>query len=47
MPLNAAAEVAVKHGIRIGYHNHWFELESVIDGVYRTEILQLGLQPGG
>jgi sugar phosphate isomerase/epimerase len=29
--LNAAAEVAVKHGIRIGYHNHWFELAPVID----------------
>ena len=26
-----AAEVAA-HGIRVGYHNHWFELEAVFDG---------------
>jgi sugar phosphate isomerase/epimerase len=43
--LNAAAEVAVKHGIRIGYHNHWFELESVIDGDTGLEILSSGLNP--
>jgi sugar phosphate isomerase/epimerase len=43
--LNAAAEVAVKHGIRIGYHNHWFELESVIDGDTGLEILGSGLNP--
>ena len=43
--LNAAAEVAVKHGIRIGYHNHWFELESVIDGDTGLEILSAGLNP--
>ena len=43
--LNAAAEIAVKHGIRIGYHNHWFELESVIDGDTGLEILGSGLNP--
>ena len=43
--LNAAAEVAVKHGIRIGYHNHWFELESVIDGDTGLEILSSDLNP--
>ncbi|MBG6106483.1 sugar phosphate isomerase/epimerase family protein [Frigoribacterium sp. CG_9.8] len=43
--LNAAAEVAVKHGIRIGYHNHWFELESVIGGRTGLEILSSHLNP--
>jgi sugar phosphate isomerase/epimerase len=48
--LNAAAEVAVKHGIRIGYHNHWFELapvvdRDVIDGETGLEILSSGLNP--
>jgi sugar phosphate isomerase/epimerase len=43
--LNAAAEVAVKHGIRIGYHNHWFELEAVIDGATGLEILSSALNP--
>ena len=48
--LNAAAEVAVKHGIRIGYHNHWFELApvidaDVIDGDTGLEILSSGLNP--
>ncbi len=53
--LNAAAEVAVRHGIRIGYHNHWFELASVtnadvidgetIAGETGLEILSAGLNP--
>ncbi len=48
--LNAAAEVAVKHGIRIGYHNHWFELESVIGGAViggdtGLEVLASALNP--
>lgn len=43
--LNAAAVVAAEHGIRIGYHNHWFELESVIDGDTGLEILSAGLDP--
>lgn len=43
--LNDAAVAAAEHGIRIGYHNHWFELESVIDGDTGLEILAAGLDP--
>src|SRR5262249_34550391 len=27
-----AARVAATHGITVGYHNHWFELEQRVDG---------------
>lgn len=37
--LNQAAAEAADHGITVGYHNHHFELESVIDGVHGLEIL--------
>jgi sugar phosphate isomerase/epimerase len=37
--LNAAAKEGAEHGITVGYHNHHFELESVIDGVHALEIL--------
>jgi sugar phosphate isomerase/epimerase len=37
--LNKAAVEAADHGITVGYHNHHFELESVIDGVHGLEIL--------
>lgn len=37
--LNKAAAEAADHGITVGYHNHHFELESVIDGVHGLEIL--------
>jgi sugar phosphate isomerase/epimerase len=37
--LNAAAKEGAEHGITVGYHNHHFELESVIDGVHGLEIL--------
>src|SRR6195256_1911310 len=30
--LNRGAEEAAVHGIRLGYHNHWFELETILDG---------------
>ncbi|MCE7003904.1 sugar phosphate isomerase/epimerase [Kibdelosporangium philippinense] len=30
--LNAAARIAPEFGVRVGYHNHWWELESRIDG---------------
>ncbi|MET8684773.1 sugar phosphate isomerase/epimerase [Streptomyces sp. NPDC004732] len=29
--LNSLAEVARRHGIRIGYHNHWWEIEPRFD----------------
>lgn len=37
--LNAAAEKAAAQGLRIGYHNHWFELESNVDGRHGLEAL--------
>lgn len=30
--LNAAAKVAASHGITVGYHNHWWELQSHLGG---------------
>lgn len=42
--LNAAAPIAAEHGIRIGYHNHWFELDEV-DGTTGLEILAGALDP--
>ena len=43
--LNAAAEKAAAHGLTVGYHNHQFELESVIDGRHGLEILADNLAP--
>ncbi|QYN39694.1 sugar phosphate isomerase/epimerase [Pseudonocardia sp. DSM 110487] len=37
--LNAAAAVAEKHGVRIGYHNHAQELEIVHDGTTALDLL--------
>ena len=37
--LNAAAAVAAKHGVRVGYHNHAQELEIVHDGTTALELL--------
>jgi sugar phosphate isomerase/epimerase len=36
--LNEAARVAADHGLRVGYHNHEHELESVIDAVTALEL---------
>jgi sugar phosphate isomerase/epimerase len=43
--LNAAAKIAAEHGIRVGYHNHWWELESKIDGRNGLEVLADALDP--
>ncbi|HET9871207.1 MAG TPA: sugar phosphate isomerase/epimerase [Propionibacteriaceae bacterium] len=43
--LNAAAEKAASHGVRVGYHNHYWELESVLDGKRGLEILADNLAP--
>nr|WP_158867785.1 sugar phosphate isomerase/epimerase [Leifsonia sp. AG29] len=43
--LNEAAEVAAKHGVRVGYHNHAHELESTIDGVTALEFFAGRLAP--
>ncbi|HTU73339.1 MAG TPA: sugar phosphate isomerase/epimerase [Trebonia sp.] len=37
--LNEGAARAAGYGLRFGYHNHWFELESVINGTTGLEIL--------
>jgi sugar phosphate isomerase/epimerase len=37
--LNEGAAKAADYGLRFGYHNHWFELESVIGGTTGLEIL--------
>jgi len=43
--LNAAAVKGATYGIRVGYHNHWWELESVIDGKTALEHLADNLAP--
>ncbi|MEO6828119.1 MAG: sugar phosphate isomerase/epimerase [Microbacteriaceae bacterium] len=43
--LNTVAAKAADHGLRIGYHNHWFELEFVLDGRTGLEILAEALDP--
>ena len=37
--LNAVATKAAGYGLRVGYHNHHFELESKIAGVHALEVL--------
>ena len=43
--LNAAAKKGADHGIRVGYHNHAWELESSIDGQTALEYLAGLLDP--
>ncbi|MDT0345877.1 sugar phosphate isomerase/epimerase family protein [Streptomyces litchfieldiae] len=43
--LNGLAGKAAGHGIRLGYHNHWWEIEPVIDGRHAIEILADQLAP--
>ncbi|MBO0810505.1 MAG: TIM barrel protein [Microlunatus sp.] len=43
--LNAAAEKAAALGLSVGYHNHWFELESQIDGKHGLEVLAAKTAP--
>jgi sugar phosphate isomerase/epimerase len=43
--LNDAAKAATQHGLRVGYHNHWWELESQIDGRAALEVLADRLDP--
>jgi sugar phosphate isomerase/epimerase len=43
--LNAAAEKAAEHGLRVGYHNHWWELEAKVDGRHGLEVLAENLAP--
>ena len=43
--LNAAAKVAAEHGVTVGYHNHWWELESKLDGRTAFEVFADQLDP--
>jgi sugar phosphate isomerase/epimerase len=43
--LNAAAKAGAEHGITVGYHNHWWELESRIDGRSAFEVFADQLDP--
>jgi sugar phosphate isomerase/epimerase len=43
--LNAAASKTAGSGLRVGYHNHHFELESKISGVHGLEVLADRLTP--
>jgi sugar phosphate isomerase/epimerase len=37
--LNSLAAQATKHGLRLGYHNHEHELESILDGRHAFDVL--------
>jgi sugar phosphate isomerase/epimerase len=37
--LNTLAARAAEHGLRLGYHNHWWEFEPVLDGRHALEVL--------
>lgn len=43
--LNALAEQAAGHGLSVGYHNHAFELSTMIDGRHALEVLADSLDP--
>ncbi len=43
--LNSIASRAADAGIAVGYHNHWFELESRIDGSSALEVFAAALDP--
>ena len=43
--LNAAAKKGAEYGIRVGYHNHAWELESIIDGRTALEYFESLLDP--
>lgn len=43
--LNAASVRAAGHGLRVGYHNHHFELEARVDGRHGLEVFADHLAP--
>jgi sugar phosphate isomerase/epimerase len=43
--LGAAAKLASSYGVRVGYHNHWWELESQINGRPAFEVFVDQLDP--
>ncbi|CAM5614634.1 hypothetical protein SALBM135S_09422 [Streptomyces alboniger] len=43
--LNSLVPLAERHGIRVGYHNHWWELEPRLGGRHAFEVLAELLDP--
>ncbi|MCC3264721.1 sugar phosphate isomerase/epimerase family protein [Arthrobacter gengyunqii] len=43
--LNAAAAIGAEHGIRVGYHNHEWELRTRLNGTTALEVLVEQLDP--
>ena len=43
--LNGAAKLAAGYGVTVGYHNHWWELASTIDGRSAFEVFAGLLDP--
>jgi sugar phosphate isomerase/epimerase len=43
--LNDAAKLAAEHGVTVGYHNHWWELESQIGGRSALQVFAEHLDP--
>ncbi|WP_347109577.1 sugar phosphate isomerase/epimerase [Paenarthrobacter sp. S56] len=43
--LNAAAKKGAEYGIRVGYHNHAWELESTVEGTTALEYFETLLDP--
>jgi sugar phosphate isomerase/epimerase len=43
--LNGLAERAASHGLALGYHNHWWELEGRVDGEHALVALAARLDP--
>ncbi|MBB4701560.1 sugar phosphate isomerase/epimerase family protein [Sphaerisporangium siamense] len=43
--LNGLAERAAGYGMRLGYHNHWWEIEPRVDGAHAVEALARALVP--
>lgn len=44
--LNQAAAKAAGHGLRVGYHNHWFEVETSFDEGTGLDVLAAQLEDG-
>jgi sugar phosphate isomerase/epimerase len=43
--LSEAAARAAAYGVRLGYHNHWFELETLLDGRHALEAFADAVDP--
>jgi sugar phosphate isomerase/epimerase len=43
--LNQASALGARHGIRVGYHNHWWELQNTVEGTTALEYFAGLLDP--